>query len=253
MSDAPMRRRTIALRPEHKSNTPALSHMTPGRIGSDAEDGRGTTLPDGQGEALPTVELFQFDDDGVIPNNPTLPLLLYRGAMTDRTDRATAFEGTFRRNGWTGSWRNGIFAFPHFHSTAHEVLGIADGTVTVRLGGEYGRTVTLHPGDAVVIPAGVGHQKRDCEGELVVVGAYPAGQDVDLCRAVRDEHDRVAANVARVDLPSTDPLFGGSGPLVDYWIGRGALLVGPIDRARPAASGGGSGSGRAWSGPNEGC
>ncbi len=24
---------------------------------------------------------------------------------------------------WLGAWRDGIFAFHHFHSTAHEVLG----------------------------------------------------------------------------------------------------------------------------------
>ncbi|WGF89521.1 cupin domain-containing protein [Marinivivus vitaminiproducens] len=177
-------------------------------------------MPSGIGGFPPKVEVFYFADDGVIPNNPTLPLLVYRGVLRDRTDRAEAFEVAFRRNGWTGSWRNGIFPFPHFHSTAHEVLGIAEGDVTVQLGGANGRTFTLHPGDAVVIPAGVGHQKHGCEGELVVIGAYPDGHDVDLCRAVRDEHDRAVANVARVTLPGTDPLFGRDGPLAEHWPGR---------------------------------
>jgi long-chain acyl-CoA synthetase len=50
-----------------------------------------------------------------------------------------------RRNGWSGTWRNGIYAFHHYHSTSHEVLGIAAGSAAVRFGGEGGATVRVAP------------------------------------------------------------------------------------------------------------
>ena len=49
-------------------------------------------------------------DDGLIPNSP-LPLLVYAAALGEVTDRAVAFEALFAGNGWSRSWRNGIYAF----------------------------------------------------------------------------------------------------------------------------------------------
>jgi uncharacterized protein YjlB len=54
-------------------------------------------------------EEHRFADDGRIPNNPDLPLLLYRKAIgLAGDDPARGFEALFRRHGWGGSWRNGI-------------------------------------------------------------------------------------------------------------------------------------------------
>ena len=58
-------------------------------------------------------ETFFFEDDGRFPNS-TLPLLVHREALPPD---ATAMEQAFAANGWSGSWRNGIFAYHHFHST----------------------------------------------------------------------------------------------------------------------------------------
>jgi uncharacterized protein YjlB len=52
---------------------------------------------------------------------------------------------------------------------------------------------------------------------LLVVGAYPRGQDWDLRRGDPAEHDEVLANIARVALPDTDPVAGADGPLVELW------------------------------------
>ena len=99
-------------------------------------------------------------DDGVFPNNPALPLVLYRNAMVlPEHDPATAFEALFTRHQWPAAWRNGVFSFHHYHSTAHEVLGIYCGEAEVQLGGDNGIVVTIGCGDVVVIPAGVAHKK----------------------------------------------------------------------------------------------
>jgi uncharacterized protein YjlB len=100
----------------------------------------------------PTIEEHFFADDGRVPNNPSLPLIVYRSALETGPRCAAECEKLFADNGWSGAWRNGIYAHHHYHSTAHEVLGIAAGSVRVRLGGEDGTTVELHAGDVVVIP-----------------------------------------------------------------------------------------------------
>ncbi len=83
--------------------------------------------------------------DGVVPNN-SLPLVVYRGALGEAGDRAKACVALFNKNGWPNPWRNGIYGHHHYHSTAHEVLGIAAGSARVRLGGEKGETVELYAG-----------------------------------------------------------------------------------------------------------
>jgi uncharacterized protein YjlB len=113
----------------------------------------------GQYNAPLGTDTFIFKDDGSVPNS-RLPLIVRQGAITpDATDPASAFERTFAKNGWTKSWRDGIFDYHHYHSTAHEALGVATGSATVRFGGENGETVGLTAGDVVVIPAGVGHAR----------------------------------------------------------------------------------------------
>jgi uncharacterized protein YjlB len=162
-----------------------------------------------------------FADDGAIPNNPTLPFLVYSGALElPRDDPAAPCEAVFEGNGWGRAWRNGIYPFPHYHSTAHEVLGICRGEARVRFGGAAGIVLAVRRGDVVVIPAGVGHQNLGASADLLVVGAYPAGQRWDLCYGKPQERSRALRNITRVPLPSTDPLYGAEGPLVERWLRR---------------------------------
>jgi uncharacterized protein YjlB len=164
------------------------------------------------------LQIHLFEDDGTIPNNPKLPLILYQSALDFAdNDPATVCEEVFAAHGWGDAWRNGIYPFPHYHSTAHEVLGIARGKARVRLGGEQGIEVTLGPGDVVVIPAGVGHQNLGSSPDLLVIGAYPRGQSWDLCRGEPDERPRVLESIARVPLPDADPVYGEAGPLIGHW------------------------------------
>ena len=79
-------------------------------------------------------QTFTFADDGAIPNSK-LPLLVYRQAVP--ADPA-AIERIFTDNRWPAAWRDAVHPFHHFHSDAHEVLGVASGSAKVRFGGPGG-------------------------------------------------------------------------------------------------------------------
>jgi uncharacterized protein YjlB len=174
------------------------------------------------GPCSPATETHLFVDDGIVPNNP-LPLVLYRGALGSDGDLAARCEQMFNAHGWPNPWRNGIYSHHHYHSTAHEVLGIARGSARVRLGGENGASVELHAGDVVVIPAGVAHKREAASSDLLVIGSYPKGQQPDICQADAASHDKYAGNVAHVALPACDPVTGTAGSLLDCWRGSGSL------------------------------
>jgi uncharacterized protein YjlB len=164
------------------------------------------------------LETFIFADDGDIPNHPHWPMIVYHGAVEEtQPDAASAFETIFARNGWGNGWRNGIFTFPHYHSNAHEVLGIARGTATVRFGGGAGRELKVSKGDAVLLPAGTGHQRLQASADLLVVGAYPPGADYDLRRTGEPDKALIRARIGKVPKPLTDPLAGSNGPLASLW------------------------------------
>jgi len=166
----------------------------------------------------PDVLAEMLKDDGTFPNS-NLPLLLYREALLlDDDDPARDFEELFAANSWFGLWRNGIYSYHHYHSTAHEVLGVYHGSARVRFGGEEGIIHEIHRGDVVIIPAGVAHMNLGSTGDFGVVGAYPEGQDWDMNYGRPDERPRADRNISRVALPKTDPIYGASGPLFDKWM-----------------------------------
>ncbi|MBV8092015.1 MAG: cupin [Acetobacteraceae bacterium] len=160
-----------------------------------------------------TPQTYTFQDDGTFPNS-RLPLILYRGALPAD---AGAIEQVFARNRWGNSWRDGIYDYHHFHTIAHEVLGVARGEVQVALGGPAGKVLTLRAGDVVVIPAGVAHCNQGDSGDLLVVGAYPGGSEYDTCRGNPADYDRVRQNIAQVPIPDADPVGGVEGPLRRLW------------------------------------
>src|SRR5262249_33936822 len=132
---------------------------------------------------------LEFADDGSVPNNPSLPLLLYRGAidLSCTPDPEDAIERTFAHNRWSDMWRNGIYPYTHYHSMIHEALGIARGRACVRFGGARGAELEVVAGDVAVLPAGTGHKCIWATPELVVVGAYPEHGTYDLCRGSQVE------------------------------------------------------------------
>lgn len=164
--------------------------------------------------AVSEPETHTFEDDGAIPNS-ALPVLIYHEVPAATDPRAC--EELLARHGWLGAWRDGIFSFHHFHSTAHEVLGIVDGSASVMLGGPQGRLFEVRRGDVLVLPAGTGHCNIGSSDDLLVVGAYPNAMRWDLRRGDLAEHDEVLANIGAVPLPDTDPVGGEDGPLPGLW------------------------------------
>ena len=159
-------------------------------------------------------------DDGSIPNNPRLPLLLYRGAVElPEDDPGRVFESLFTANQWPAAWRNGIHPFHHYHSTAHEALGVFSGTARGLFGGEHGVEVTVAAGDVVIIPAGVGHKCLEASADLGIVGAYPTGTGPDQCRGEASDRPACFEAIAKVAVPPLDPLYGEAGPMHDRWAG----------------------------------
>jgi len=152
---------------------------------------------------------------GAIPNHPRWPLLVYPRALPDPTPED--FEALFTRNRWPAAWRNGVFPFHHYHSNAHEVLGIYEGEVTVQFGGEGGVEVAAKPGDVIVLPAGTGHKKISSRGALGVVGAYPEGANPDTCMPPFARTVKNAQSIIRVGLSLGDPVHGTGGPLFEHW------------------------------------
>ncbi len=159
---------------------------------------------------------FAFADDGAIPNS-ALPLLVYRSAMPADP---VAIERAFAAHRWPPAWRDGVHPFHHFHSNAHEALGVARGEATVLFGGPGGQVLTVKAGDVVVIPAGVGHCNQGQSDDLLIVGAYPDNADrPDMHRGRVSDHRTVTANVARVAMPLADPVTGETGGLNAIWGG----------------------------------
>jgi uncharacterized protein YjlB len=166
------------------------------------------------------VREHRFEDDGSIPNNPTLPVLVYPQVLAGSDLDPSRCKELLSENGWAGAWADGVFPYHHYHSTSHEVLCVVGGSASIAFGGPHGETIQVSAGDAVVIPAGVGHRNKGSESGFSVVGAYPPGQqDYDLRTGEEDERPEVLENIRNAALPKSDPLFGEGGPLVWRWTG----------------------------------
>ena len=161
--------------------------------------------------------VLRLQPNAWVPNNQALAVILYRHVFAaDDPDRlCEAFNRRFERNGWPMQWRDGVFDYHHFHSTAHEVMGVVAGTAALMLGGPAGQTVRVAAGDALLLPAGTGHCLLEGRGAFQVAGGYPRGQQWDIRRDALTEKER--ATMEALPFPHSDPVLGAHGPLLENW------------------------------------
>lgn len=163
-------------------------------------------------------QTYRFKDDGLIPNYPKWPLVIYKSVvrLPGTLDPAAVFEDLFEGNGWGDTWRDGIYDYAHYHSRIHEVLGIARGSGKVQFGGPKGRTLILKAGDVAVLPAGTGHQCLKANDDFLVIGAYPPTGTFDICKKPEDRRQALVT-IRKVACPRKDPVYGTKGPLLRTW------------------------------------
>lgn len=166
----------------------------------------------------PEVLSYNLEDDGQFPNNASLPLVVMKNAIRlPDEDPASVVEDIFNMNRWGNSWRDGLYRVHHYHSTAHEVLGVYSGWVEGQFGGENGIKLKVFAGDVIIIPAGVAHKNINQSLDFKVVGAYPPGHKWDMNYGNPEERPKTDQNIANVPLPPTDPVYGKEGKLLSYW------------------------------------
>ncbi|WP_423210567.1 cupin domain-containing protein [Paracoccus yeei] len=177
-----------------------------------------------------TIEKHYFTGNGRVPNS-RLPLLIYRQVLRGPEK---VIEDALRLNRWVPSWYSGEGMWPHhhFHSEAHEIIMVTAGTHKGKFGGHDGREATLHAGDVIVIPAGVGHMGRGISDDLKVTGGFPLSNGiVDFRYGLPDEYDDCARRAA--PKCRSNPSTRSSGWAV-RWRRSGPMPTGASDGPNPS-------------------
>ncbi|WVQ96937.1 hypothetical protein IAU59_004046 [Kwoniella sp. CBS 9459] len=156
------------------------------------------------------------------------PLLIYKQAF-DRTSadfNASAIESHLRRVGVVEpAWKYTMYQQHHYHSNTNEVLVVFSGKAKLCFGGaadnEHRIEVEAERGDAIIIPAGVGHallreQATDDGERYQMIGCYPTGSaNWDMCTGEKADKDDKWRNIENVGWFDRDPIYADEGPVVD--------------------------------------
>ena len=96
-------------------------------------------------------------------------------------------------------------------------MGVYSGYATLLFGGENGDAISIEEGDAVAIPAGVGHKLIQASNDFGLIGAYPNGIEYDVMKGKEGERTQALENISKVALPENDPVYGKMEGLTALW------------------------------------
>jgi uncharacterized protein YjlB len=163
-----------------------------------------------------TPQIHHFSPSNGIPNS-RLPLVIWKGGLPAAARRGEDACALYRRNGWGGTWVYTVYPFWHFHTDGHEVLSCVAGTAKIGFGGDDGIVADVSVGDVAIVPAGVGHKKLSASPGFQMAGGYPPKQQGSIVRPGQMTDEEIAAAIAKVALPETDPITGERGGVVEIW------------------------------------
>lgn len=166
------------------------------------------------------VEPIYLKESKPYPNN-SLPVLYYENVLESVLDADYTGQDVkqlFQKNGYTGTWSDGIMDEHHFHSIAHEALACTEGELRVQFGGEDGVMLTVKKGDVLLLPAGTAHKKLEATDPHEIIGGYPINQSTyDFQYGDADDYDAIKAAIENVPHPQTDPVTGSPSLIEQYW------------------------------------
>ncbi|WVF71022.1 hypothetical protein IAT40_005818 [Kwoniella sp. CBS 6097] len=156
------------------------------------------------------------------------PLMVYKRAFDPSSSHfsPSAIESHLKSVGVVEpAWRYTMYKQHHYHSNTNEVLVVSSGKARLCFGGskdnDHRVEINAEKGDAIIIPAGVGHallQEIEHEnGERYqMVGSYPTeSANWDMCTGEKgDEKNGKWRNIKGVGWFERDPIYGDEGPIL---------------------------------------
>ena len=144
-------------------------------------------------------------------------VVIYQHALMLNQASIQDVKKFIRKNGWHDIWVNGMYPYHHYHSNVHEALIIFSGQCEAQIGGPKGKKLTVSTGDVIFFPAGVSHKKIRASKDFKSIGCYPYAIPYDLKLGTPSNNPATIANLKKVKLPKTDPIYGAKGFLFRLW------------------------------------
>ncbi|TRM57606.1 hypothetical protein BD626DRAFT_514433 [Schizophyllum amplum] len=173
-------------------------------------------FPNSSPSGLPAVFYHPFENSTDAPGTQADGALATTESQASPLDPSD-IEQLVSKNGFEPSWRYGMFPFDHYHSNVHELLIPYKGTATLMLGTTT--TLSVQPGDALLLPASMAHRCVESSSDYSMVGSYPRGASQwDTCRGGEQGAEERIRSLGKTGV-EVDPVYGQKGetPVGDAW------------------------------------